>query len=87
MNLRQEQVAKLLGVNKAAISAYENDIRQPSFEILVGFANLFRVSTDYLLGQTDIRSVELSGLTKDEAALICELVAGMTKKNQRLNNM
>ena len=87
MNLRQEQVAKLIGVNKGAISTYENDTRQPSFEILVRLANLYRVSTDYLLGQTNSRSLDLSGLTEEEAALICDLVTSMSKKNEKLNNM
>ena len=85
--LRQEQVAKLIGVNKSAISTYENDSRQPSFEILVRLANLYRVSTDYLLGQTNSRSVDLSGLSEQEAALICELVETLTKKNGIINNM
>ncbi len=85
--LRQEQVAKLIGVNKSAISTYENDTRQPSFDILVRLANLYRVSTDYLLGQTNTRSVDLSGLTEQEAALICELVESMSKKNEVINNM
>ena len=85
--LRQDQVANLIGVNKSAISTYENDIRQPSFEILLRLANLYRVSTDYLLGQTNIRSVDLSGLEEQEAALICELVEAMSKKNERMNNI
>ena len=80
--LRQEQVAKLIGVNKSAISTYENDTRQPSFEILVRLANLYRVSTDYLLGQANSRSVDLSGLSEQEAALVCELVETLTKKKR-----
>ena len=82
--LRQEQVAKLIGVNKSAISTYENDTRQPSFEILVRLANLYRVSTDYLLGQTNSQSVNLSGLSEQEADLVCELVEMLTKKNEIL---
>ena len=85
--LRQEQVAKLICVNKSAISTYENDTRQPSFEILVRLANLYRVSTDYLLGQTNNRSVDLSGLSEQEAALICELVETLTRKNEVINNL
>ena len=85
--LRQEQVAKLIGVNKSAISTYENDTRQPSFEILVRLANLYRVSTDYLLGQTNSRSVDLSGLSEQEAALVCGLVETLTKKNEIINNL
>ena len=51
--LRQEQVARLVGVSKGAISAYETDIRQPSYDILIRLANLYRVSVDYLLGLTN----------------------------------
>jgi transcriptional regulator with XRE-family HTH domain len=86
MNLRQEQVAKLIGVNKSAISFYENGTRQPSYEILLRIANLYRVSVDYLLGQTNSRAVDLTGLSEEEATLICDLVACMSKKNEMINN-
>lgn len=86
-NLRQEQVANLIGVNKSAISTYENNTRQPSFEILVRLATLYRVSTDYLLGRTDSRSLDLSGLTDEEAAAVSEIVAIMTQNNERLNEL
>ena len=86
-NLRQEQVAKLIGVNKSAISKYENNTRQPSFEIFVRLANFYRVTTDYLLGMTNNRSLDLSGLSDEEVALVSEMVALMTQKNERLNNM
>ena len=55
--LRQEQVARLVGVSKGAISAYETDIRQPSYDVLIRLANLYRVSVDYLLGITDDRTL------------------------------
>ena len=66
-NLRQEQVAKLIGVNKSAISTYENNTRQPSFDILVRLATLYRVSTDYLLDMTNINPSTLIAvfLTKE----------------------
>ena len=86
-NLRQEQVANLIGVNKSAISTYENNTRQPSFEILVRLATLYRVSTDYLLGRTDSRSLDLSGLTDEEAAAVSEIVVIMTQKKERLNEL
>lgn len=85
--LRLEQVSKLIGVSKDTILAYEDDIKQPSFEILVRLATLYRVSTDHLLGQTNSRSVDLSGLSEQEVALICELVETLTKKNEIINNM
>ena len=87
MHLQQEQVARLVGVNKNAISTYENDMRQPSYDILLRLANLYRVTTDYLLGQTKNRSVDLTNLTEEEAALICDLVKQMSKKNEMLNDL
>lgn len=86
-NLRQEQVAKLIGVNKSAISTYENNTRQPSFDILVRLATLYRVSTDYLLGMTNIRSLDLSGLSDEKVVAVSELVAIMTKRNEQLNSL
>lgn len=83
-HLRQEQVAEIIGVTKSAISYYENDIRQPSYDILLRFASLYRVSTDYLLGRTDIHSLDVSGLTEDEVSIVTELVASMVAKNDKL---
>lgn len=86
-HLRQNQVAGLIGVTKAAISAYENDIRQPSYDVLIRLANLYRVSADYLLGRQDMRMLDISGLTPAEAVAISDLVASMTAKNQRLEEL
>ena len=85
--LRQEQVARLVGVSKGAISAYETDIRQPSYDVLIRLANLYRVSVDYLLGRTDDRTLDITGLTTHEAAMISELVASMTMKNQKMEGL
>lgn len=82
--LRQDQVARLVGVSKGAISAYETDIRQPSYDVLIRLANLYRVSTDYLLGRTDDRTLDISGLTAREVVMITELVASMSAKNKKL---
>lgn len=83
--LRLEQVAEIIGVNKSTVSSYENGGRQPSYDILVSLARLFRVSTDYLLGLTDDRKIDVSGLTEHEVDVICELVSMMAEKNERLN--
>ena len=82
--LRQDQVAALIGIDKSTVSAYENDLRQPSCEILARFANLYRVSVDYLLGREEDMTLDISGLTSTEVALIRDLVASMTSKNKKL---
>ena len=48
--LRQDQVASLVGVNKNTMCSYENDVRQPSYEILVRLATIYRVSTTICWG-------------------------------------
>lgn len=82
--LRQEQVARLVGADRSSISAWENDSRQPSYQSLVRLAEVYNVSTDFLLGRTGGRPLDLSGLTTAEVTLITELVAEMTAKNKRL---
>ena len=83
-NLRQEQVAAIIGVKKGAVSAYENGSRQPSYDILISLARLYRASTDYLLGLTDTRNPDVSGLEEQEVEVLCELVSIMVAKNDRL---
>lgn len=83
--LKQEQVAAALSVNRKAVSHYENDVREPSFETLIRLSELFRVSTDYLLGIQTVHSIEVCDLTDREIRLIRELVADMANKNRELN--
>lgn len=85
--LRQDQVAALVGVTKSTVSTWESDIRQPSYQVLIQLANLYHVSTDYLLGRSHDRIVDLSGLTDAEVALIAELVSSMKAKNRRLEEL
>ena len=84
-HLKQEQVASVLRVNRKAISHYENDLREPSFEILIKMSELFRVPTDYLLGVDNERTIPAAGLSDEEYLLIRELVSDIAEKNELLN--
>ena len=86
--LKQWQMADLIGVNKKQISAYENDTRQPSYDIfIIRIAQIFSVSTDYLLGCRLTRTIEAEGLTTAEYHLINQLVEGMIEKNKHLHDI
>lgn len=52
-DLKQTELANKLGVQSSAISKYENGQLEISNELLVKIADIFSVSTDYLLGRTD----------------------------------
>lgn len=76
--LKQEQVAVLLQVNRKAVSHYENNMREPSFGILVQLAEIYKVSTDYLLGVEKKRVIYTSGLNDRQYALVRQLVEELT---------
>ena len=82
-----ERNARLVNVEKSSISMYETGMRQPSYITLVRLADAFNVTTDYLLGRKNSSPLDLSGLTAAEAAMINQLVASMTDKNKKLEEL
>ena len=78
-HLTQAQVAKRIGVTASMVSAYETDIRLPSYEVLVRLADLFGVTVDYLLCRQDKRFLDITDLNEEEATILCEL-ADLLKK-------
>ena len=51
--LTQKQIAAKLGISSVAYLRYEKSQREPSLSMLAEIANIFNVSTDYLLGISD----------------------------------
>ena len=51
--MSQDALGKVVGVKKYSISGYENGKNFPEVPGLMGLADYFGVSTDYLLGRTD----------------------------------
>ena len=55
----QEYVCEKLNISSGALSRYETGMYEPkSLELVKDFAKLFDVSTDYLLGKSDVRNPE-----------------------------
>lgn len=54
-NLTQKQFAKELHIAPSTLNGYLRRGREPEFDILIQMAEYFEVSTDYLLGVTNIR--------------------------------
>ena len=51
----QKEVASLLGLTYSSIGKYETDSRQPPLHSILRLAEFFQVSTDFLLGRSNIR--------------------------------
>lgn len=58
LNLTQEELAQKIGYTRTAISAWEIGRNEPSNADTIKLAEYFSVSTDYLLGKSDIRNPE-----------------------------
>lgn len=58
LNLTQEELAQKIGYTRTAISAWEIGRNEPSNADTIKLAKYFGVSTDYLLGKSNIRNPE-----------------------------
>ena len=79
-NMTQAQLSQKLGLTNSVISAYETGLRLPSYDVLIHIAQIFKVSTDYLLSVEHKDSLDLSGLTQSEKSALLLLIKAMKNK-------
>lgn len=84
--LKQGQVAAIIDVTRSAICTYENDTRQPPYDILVRLAELYRVTTDYLLGCQSRKVVDVSNLSARDVAIVQVIVTEMEKRKEEIED-
>lgn len=79
-DMTQSQLSKKLVLTKSVISAYENSLRMPSYDVLIAISKLFKVTTDYLLGIEHRQNIDLSGLSNEEITALLQLISAMKRK-------
>lgn len=79
--MSQVEFAALIGVTKQCVSNWENDNVLPSIEMLVKIADVFKVKTDFLLGREPERSIDISGLTEEQAGHILLIIRDFENLN------
>ena len=72
--LSQVELAMRMEVTKQTISNWENENIQPSIDMLVDLANVFNVTTDYLLGLDDVPRLSIEGLPLSFAAHLAQII-------------
>lgn len=80
--LNQVEFAKCLSVTKQCVSNWENDNVVPSIEMLCKIADFFKVSTDYLLGRSEQRAIDVSNLTEEQIAHLTSITDDLAKLNR-----
>lgn len=81
-NLTQKQLASQMGVAVSTISSYELGTNNPPYDMLLLYANIFHVSTDYILGRdtSSFSAVNVDGLSEREIKAIQALVDALRAK-------
>lgn len=80
-NISQIALAQRLGVSKSVVSSYENSVHLPPYDVLLQMARIFGVSTDYLLGASSNRTINVDGLTDTQIEAITMIVNELKETN------
>ena len=85
----QGEMAKLLGISRQVYANYENEINEPSLDMLTKMGNYFQCSVDFLIGRSDdFGNVTVAGnggfeLTAEEKMLLADFrLLARTEKTQ-----
>lgn len=73
--MTQAALARKLNVTRSSVNAWEMGIAVPSTAILIEIAQLFHVSTDFLLGLQDTATLDVSELNDSEILLLEKLAS------------
>lgn len=72
-NWTQADLAKRLNRAVSTISGYESDAHAIPLDVLASVSSLFGISTDELLGLKATETLDLTGLTQEQRAVLKDL--------------
>ncbi len=81
--MTQTDLAKRLNITKSVVSYYELQERTPSPDVLIKLANVFHVSTDYLLGIHHKKMIDVSDLSDEDMRFLLITIETLRKKNNK----
>ena len=80
--MTQQQLADRIGVAKSVVSYYESGDRYPSYDVLIRIAHIFHTSTDYLLDLEKESIIDVTGLSKEDIAVVRTVADALKRKSQ-----
>ena len=72
--MSQAHLAKQLDVTHSSVNAWEMGLSTPTTQYVAAMAQLFHVSSDYLLGIENRIQITLDGYSQEETKLIFNLL-------------
>ncbi|HFK0100805.1 TPA: helix-turn-helix domain-containing protein, partial [Listeria monocytogenes] len=90
--MTQADLGSKLNISKVSISKYENGNQFPDTDTLKRIADIFNVSTDFLLGREEaipqnLAFDDLRGLTEDDLKKVNNYIALIKKQRQELEEI
>ncbi|ENY7761737.1 helix-turn-helix domain-containing protein [Listeria monocytogenes] len=87
--MTQAELGARLNISKVSISKYESGNQFPDTDTLKRIADIFNVSTDFLLGREEtiprnLAFDDLQGLTEDDLSKVNKYIALIKKQRQEL---
>lgn len=79
--MTQTELAKRLNVTNSVVSYYELQERSPSPDVLIRLADIFHVTTDYLLGIDHKKMIDVSDLSDEDMHFLLITIETLRKKN------
>lgn len=64
--LSQKKLADQLGLSAGTIGNWESGTREPNFDMIQRLSDFFEVTTDYLLGKSDLRNPNIPEPTDED---------------------
>lgn len=88
--LTQKKIADFFNTSPQSYAQWEKGLRKPTQESLEKLANYFNVSTDYLLGNTNIKNPETLDIDKEDLKKSLQKSVGFNGKpptDEEVENM
>ena len=78
-SISQAKLAEHLGLTKGAVNSWESDSTQPTLIYIMKLAKYFNVSSDYLLGLTNQKMINVDGLTDKQISTLNDIIADIRR--------
>lgn len=72
--LTQAEMARILGISRSGVNAWEMGLSVPSTQYIVELAKKFEVSTDYLLGMETTPAISVKGLSQKQVSVLLDAI-------------
>ncbi len=78
----QQDVADYLGKSRQAVGSYANGSSSPDWETIAQLARYFHISSDWLLGVSNIRDKKIASISADDLGLSDEAVSALIQSRK-----